>query len=176
MIRRLNEYQYLVETNDSIVSNNEKIRQLNFIESFIRNFRVSWRQKKVDPSLAPLLVDAFYKAWLANWKGTSIFPFISEMSFEAGSVLTEVFPQNKGYTESRNWLFVKYCHLHPDKILSLIGPYANESFADSLVVIACKNDPEQLYNYANSTNLINSTNYSIRLIYYLAFDKITAIY
>ncbi len=151
LIRRLNEYQYLVETNDSIPNNNEKIRQLNFIESFIRNFRVSRRQQKVDPSLAPLLVDAFYKAWVANWKGASIFPFTAEMSFEAGVVLTEVFPKNKGYKESKNWLFIKYCHLHPDKILSLIGPYANESFADSLVVVACKNDPEQLYNYANST-------------------------
>ena len=151
LLRRLNEYQYSVETNDSIVSNNEKIRQLNFIEVFSRNFRISWRQKKVDPSLAPLLVDVFYQAWIANRQGASILPFIASMSYEAGVVLTEVFPQNIGYTESRNLLFIKYCHLHPEKILTLIGPYSNEAFADSLIVVACKNDPEQLYNYANST-------------------------
>ena len=151
LLRRLNEYQYSVETNDSIVSNNEKIRQLNFIEVFSRNFRISWRQKKVDPSLAPLLVDVFHQAWIANRQGASILPFIASMSYEAGVVLTEVFPQNIGYTESRNLLFIKYCHLHPEKILTLIGPYSNEAFADSLIVVACKNDPEQLYNYANST-------------------------
>lgn len=151
LLRRLNEYQYSVETNDSIVSNNEKIRQLNFIEVFSRNFRISWRQKKVDPSLAPLLVDVFHRAWIANRQGASILPFIASMSYEAGVVLTEVFPQNIGYTESRNLLFIKYCHLHPEKILTLIGPYSNEAFADSLIVVACKNDPEQLYNYANST-------------------------
>ena len=151
LLRRLNEYQYSVETNDSIVSNNEKIRQLNFIEVFSRNFRISWRQKKVDPSLAPLLVDVFYQAWIANRQGASILPFIASMSYEAGVVLTEVVPQNIGYTESRNLLFIKYCHLHPEKILTLIGPYSNEAFADSLIVVACKNDPEQLYNYANST-------------------------
>ena len=151
LLRRLNEYQYSVETNDSIVSNNEKIRQLNFIEVFSRNFRISWRQKKVDPSLAPLLVDVFYQAWIANRQGASILPFIASMSYEAGVVLTEVFPQNIGYKESRNLLFIKYCHLHPEKILTLIGPYSNEAFADSLIVVACKNDPEQLYNYANST-------------------------
>ena len=151
LLRRLNEYQYMVETNDSIVSNNEKIRQLNFIEIFSRNFRISWRQKKVDPSLAPLLVDFFHQAWIANRQGASILPFIATMSYEAGVVLTEVFPQNIGYAESRNLLFVKYCHLHPEKILTLIGPYSNEAFADSLIVVACKNDPEQLYNYANST-------------------------
>ena len=151
LLRRLNEYQYSVETNDSIVSNNEKIRQLNFIEVFSRNFRISWRQKKVDPSLAPLLVDVFHQAWIANRQGASILPFIASMSYDAGVVLTEVFPQNIGYTESRNLLFIKYCHLHPEKILTLIGPYSNEAFADSLIVVACKNDPEQLYNYANST-------------------------
>ena len=151
LLRRLNEYQYSVETNDSIVSNNEKIRPLNFIEVFSRNFRISWRQKKVDPSLAPLLVDVFHRAWIANRQGASILPFIASMSYEAGVVLTEVFPQNIGYTESRNLLFIKYCHLHPEKILTLIGPYSNEAFADSLIVVACKNDPEQLYNYANST-------------------------
>ncbi len=151
LLRRLNEYQYSVETNDSIVSNNEKIRQLNFIEVFSRNFRISWRQKKVDPSLALLLVDVFHRAWIANRQGASILPFIASMSYEAGVVLTEVFPQNIGYTESRNLLFIKYCHLHPEKILTLIGPYSNEAFADSLIVVACKNDPEQLYNYANST-------------------------
>jgi hypothetical protein len=151
LLRRLNEYQYSVETNDSIISNNEKIRQLNFIEVFSRNFRISWRQKKVDPSLAPLLVDVFHRAWIANRQGASILPFIASMSYEAGVVLTEVFPQNIGYTESRNLLFIKYCHLHPEKILTLIGPYSNEAFADSLIVVACKNDPEQLYNYANST-------------------------
>jgi hypothetical protein len=151
LLRRLNEYQYSVETNDSIVSNNEKIRQLNFIEVFSRNFRISWRQKKVDPSLALLLVDVFHRAWIANRQGASILPFIASMSYEAGVVLTEVFPQNIGYKESRNLLFIKYCHLHPEKILTLIGPYSNEAFADSLIVVACKNDPEQLYNYANST-------------------------
>jgi hypothetical protein len=82
--------------------------------------------------------------------GLSIVPFISAMDFDAGTILTEVFPKNTGYKESKNLLFIKYCHLHPDKILSLVGAYANEPFADSLVVVACKNDPEQLYNYANS--------------------------
>ncbi len=151
LTRRINEFQYLVETNDSLLSSNEKIRQLNFIESFLRNFRMAWRQTKIEPSLAPLLVDNFYKTWVANKDGNSILPFIAAMSYEAGTILTEVFPKNIGYTGSKNLLFIKFCHLHPEKILSLISPYVNEPFADSLVVVACKNDPEQLYNYANST-------------------------
>ena len=154
LTRRLNEFQNWVETNDSIGSSNEKIRQLNFIETFIRNFRVAWRQKKIEPSLAPLLVDNFHKLWMANMVGNSILPFIMGLSYEAGTILTEGFPNNLGYKESKNLLFIKYCHLHPDKILSLIGPYVNETFADSLVTVACKNDPEQLYNYANSTKSV----------------------
>ena len=107
LIRRINEFQYLLETNDSIVSSNEKIRQLNFIEIFLRYFRVEWEQNKIDPSLAPLLVDNFYKAWVANKDGNSILPFIAAIPYETGSILTEVFPKNIGYTASKNLLFIK---------------------------------------------------------------------
>lgn len=154
LTRRLNEFQNWVETNDSMGSSNEKIRQLNFIETFIRNFRIAWRQDKIDPSLAPLLVDNFHKLWMANMDGNSILPFIVGLPYEAGVILTDGFPKNIGYKESKNLLFIKYCHLHPDKILSLISPYVNEAFADSLVTVACKNNPEQLYNYANSTKSV----------------------
>ena len=96
LTRRLNEFQNWVETNDSMGSSNEKIRQLNFIETFIRNFRIAWRQDKIDPSLAPLLVDNFHKLWMANMDGNSILPFIVGLPYEAGIILTDGFPKNIG--------------------------------------------------------------------------------
>ncbi|MEO7383096.1 MAG: hypothetical protein ABIV25_15290 [Paracoccaceae bacterium] len=151
LTRRINEFQNFVETNDKIISNNDKIRQLGFIEDLVKNFRSAWKLKRINPTLAPLLVDDFYKVWIVNMDGASILPFINEMPYEVGTFLTEIFNNNTGYKDSKKSLFLRYCGMHPDKILSIISPYADEPFADSLVVVACKNDPEQLYDYAYST-------------------------
>ncbi|MEO6550543.1 MAG: hypothetical protein ABIN94_21230 [Ferruginibacter sp.] len=150
LTRRIDQFQELVETDDHINSNNEKVRQLNFIEALLKSFTTAWKQKKINPALAPLLVEDFYKAWRANMSGGSIVPFIDQAPYEAGLILTDLFPGNIGYKESKKLLFLKFAKQHPDKILSIIRPYVNESFADSLVIIACKNDPEQLYDYAYS--------------------------
>ena len=152
LTRRIDEFQNFVETNKKITSSNEKIRQLNFIEELVRNFRTQWKQRDLNPALAPLLVDNFEKIWKANMDSLSMIPFITNVPYEIGMINTAIFSKNVGYSESRKILFKKYCAMHPDKILATIGPYANDSFADSLVVVACKNDPEQLYDYANSTN------------------------
>jgi len=151
LTRRIDELQNLVETNTKLGTSNDKIRQLNFIEELIKNFRSAWKQRKLNPALAPMLVDNFYRLWNTNMIGGNIQSYIKDMPYELGVVLTEVFNTNPGYVESKKLLFLKYCLMHPDKILSIIRPYVNEPFADSLVVVACKNDPEQLYDYAYST-------------------------
>ncbi|MEO6188180.1 MAG: hypothetical protein ABIO82_02290, partial [Ginsengibacter sp.] len=59
---------------------------------------------------------------------------------------------NPGYRESKILLFRKFCRLYPDKILSNLGPYVDEPFADSLVIDAFNNNPSQLYSFAQSKN------------------------
>ncbi|MEO5888748.1 MAG: hypothetical protein ABIQ31_00785 [Ferruginibacter sp.] len=152
LTRRINEFQDFVETNEKISSNNEKIRQLNFIEELVKSFRSAWKQRNMNPALAPVLIDNFYKVWTANMDSASILPYIDDMPYEVAMILTQLFDNNIGYADSKKSLFLRYCQMHPDKILSSIRPFVKESFADSLVLVACKNDPEQLYDYAYSTN------------------------
>ena len=78
----------------------------------------------------------------------------NEVPYEVGIINSEIFKENIGYKESKKILFLKFSQLHPDKILSNIGPYADEPFADSLVVVAFNNSPTQLYSYAQATNSI----------------------
>lgn len=151
LIRRINEFQDFVETNEQIRSSNDKIRQLNYIELLVKDYRTAWKSKKLNPSMAPLLVDNFYNVWKAGMDSLSILPYIDDAPYDIAIILAEVFKTNPAYAEVKKLLFLKYCNLHPDKILSLIRPYVNEPFADSLVLVACKNDPEQLYDYAYST-------------------------
>ncbi len=154
LIRRINGLKDYVETSDKVTTNNEKIRQLNFIEELVRNFRLDWKRKKFNPLLAPALIDNFEKIFKANMDTLSMVPFIREAPYAAGMINAEIFNKNSGYQESKKILFLKYTSSNPDKILASIRPYANESFADSLVVVACKNDPKQLYDYASSSSSV----------------------
>jgi hypothetical protein len=99
-----------------------------------------------------MLIDNFEKLLKANIDTASIASYIDEVPYEIGKINVEIFKTNKGYDDSKKILFLKYCALNPDKILSTIKPYVNESFADSMVVLACINSPKQLYDYASAIN------------------------
>ena len=152
IIRKVNSLNDFIETTEKVVSNNEKIRQLNYVHDVLINFRTEWMSKKLNPVLAPLLIDNFEKLLKANIDTASIAPYINEVPYEIGRINAEIFKNNKGYNDSKKILFIKYCALNPDKILSSIRPYVNEPFADSMVVLACLNNPKQLYDYASAVN------------------------
>ena len=152
IIRKVNSLNDFIETTEKVVSNNEKIRQLNYVHDVLINFRTEWMSKKLNPVLAPLLIDNFEKLLKANIDTASIAPYINEVPYEIGRINAEIFKNNKGYIDSKKILFIKYCALNPDKILSSIRPYVNEPFADSMVVLACLNNPKQLYDYASAVN------------------------
>ncbi len=152
LIRKINALQDFIETTNKVATNNEKIRQLNYVQEVVVNFRTEWVTKKLNPVLAPMLIDNFEKILKANIDSQSMAPFIDAVPYEIGKINAEIFKNNKGYKDSRNILFLKFCALYPDKILSAIRPFVNESFADSLVVLASTNNPKQLYDYASSAN------------------------
>ncbi|MEO6232626.1 MAG: hypothetical protein ABJB11_19305 [Ferruginibacter sp.] len=151
LTRRINELQDFVELTNKVASSNEKIRQLGYIEDLVRGFRIAWKLKKINPAMAPVLVDHFESVLKANMDTLDMTPYIQDCPYDVGILLVDIFNKNPGYADSKKMLFLKFCVLNPDKILSNIRPFVSESFADSLVVVACKNDPEQLYDYAYST-------------------------
>lgn len=137
---------------DSLSTNNDKVRYLRYVDDLLKNFIFGWRMHQFNPSLAPLLVDNFEEILFANIKGESMTPLIEKVPYEVGLINSSIFVDNIGYAESKVALFKKFCNLHPDQILANLAPYVNEPFADSLVMVAYKNSPSQLYTFAQSTN------------------------
>ncbi|HMO62084.1 MAG TPA: hypothetical protein PKC39_07535 [Ferruginibacter sp.] len=180
--RKVNNLLCFIESNDAIVSNNEKIRQVNYVVEMLRSFRASWRLKKINPSLAPVLIDNFEKILKANIDSQSMAPYIEEVPYAVGIINAEVFNTNPGYDESRKILFLKYSMLNPDKILPGLAPYVQEPFADTLVVIACKNNPKQLYDYASGRNtpvgklISRNTNPMVKAVAALSQTKAALLY
>ncbi len=154
IIRKVNVMRNDIESDTSLATNNEKIRYLRFVETLVKSFTNNWKAHRLSPTLAPVLVDNFYNIMKAVQKGENMAQYINDVPYEVGIINSEIFKDNEGYKDSRRFLFLKYTTLHPDEILNTIGPYADEPFADTLILVAFKNNPTQLYSYAQASNSV----------------------
>ncbi|MEX0636986.1 MAG: hypothetical protein WD135_09475, partial [Ferruginibacter sp.] len=152
LFRKTDELQLWVETNPVLATNNEKVRYLRLIEDLVKTFRNSWSKNEIKPVLYPALLSSFETILKGMPTSKSMLPSIEDANYEVAKILTNVFSEYKEGREAQNLVYLKYCGLHPDNILKTIRPYVNEIFADSLVVAACRNNPVQLYSFAQSTN------------------------
>ena len=152
LFRKVNVLRNDIEKSTDIESNNDKIRYLRYVEEMLRSFNNQWKAHEIHPSIAPELLDNFTDMMRANIKGENITPFVRNASYEVASINTPIFKDNPGYKESNNVLFLKFSKVFPDKIMSQLGPFVDEPFADSLVIVAFNKNPSQLYSYAQSTN------------------------
>ena len=150
MFRQVDGLQVWVETNASIVSNNDKIRYLRLVEDLVRSARMEWSKKQVKPVDFPVLFAAFDEALKAMSENRSILPSVQAAPYEVAKIVTDVFKENTDYKKADELVYLKYTRLHPDNILKTIRPYVKADFADSLVVVAAKNNPVQLYSFAQS--------------------------
>ncbi|MEO6489319.1 MAG: hypothetical protein ABIO04_05195 [Ferruginibacter sp.] len=153
IFRRIKEMQDWIELNASIKNNNEKIRYLIYIENMLRSFRISWRAREINPVNFPSLLDNFELIMKAQVDNLSMAPILQSASYEVAKLNSEIFSDNVGYKESKDIVYLKFCTLNPDKILSTIKPYADKPFADSLVMVASRLNPVQLYSYAQSNSV-----------------------
>ena len=148
MIRKIDALQDSIEVNTKIKANNEKVRYLTYVESLLKTFRLNWKANKIKPVFAPVLVDNFEKIMAATIDSVTMLPYIDAMPYDVARINADIFINNTGYIQSKSIVYLKFCALNPDKILLNIAPFSKENFADSLVIATCKNDPAQVYKYA----------------------------
>ena len=152
LYRRIKDLRYGVEVNALLPGKNEKIRYLSYIEELVRSFRMAWKSREISPVEFPALITAFEKVAKAQLAGASILPHLHSETYGVAKILARIFYQNAEAASANNIVYLKYVALHPDKILLTLRPFANETFADSLIVVASKNDPVQLYSFAQNKN------------------------
>jgi len=181
LLRKVKNLRDNIEKNTALPTNNDKIRYLRLVESLVRSFNTNWKSHKLPATLVPELVDNFSAIMKANIRGESMAPIINQVAYEVGDINSQIFKDNPGYKEGRKYLFLKYSKLHPDKILSTIGPYVDEPFSDELVLTAYIYSPVQIYSYAQAINspqgklLRRSTDNRIKTIVQLS-DRKDALY
>ncbi|HMU08822.1 MAG TPA: hypothetical protein PKC54_02380 [Ferruginibacter sp.] len=152
MIRRVNEMQDMVELNEKLVSNNQKIRYLSYVENMVKAYKHGIKSKELNPAYAPVLMENFEKIMKATMDSSSMTALIEQAPYPIGKINAEIFYDNKGYADSKKILYKKFGFLNPDKILQTIEPYRDEPFADSLIVLSCKFNPTSIYSVAQAAD------------------------
>jgi hypothetical protein len=152
LIRKINELEDFVELNDKIATNNQKIRYLSYIENLLKGFRKAYQLKEFNPVYTPQLVESFKRILTGDIDSLSMVPEIQRSSYSMAKILAPVFTENKGFSESKKLVYLKYGMLNPDKILQTIDPYINEPFADELIAKSCESNPTAVYNIAQAPN------------------------
>ncbi len=152
IFRKVNALRNEIEINTKIATNNDKVRYLRHLEQMLTTYVNLWKSHDIHPSIAPALLDNFSELMEANINGEDMSPFIKDAPYEVVAINTPIFQDNPGYKNSKNLVFLKLCTLYPEKIMSHLGPFVDEPFADSLVLVAFNKNPSQLYSYAQSTN------------------------
>ncbi len=169
LIRKIDELQIWIEANDSISKNNEKIKLLNYISKTLFTYRVAIKKREITAAEFPMLIDCMQSVIKSNLS-EPLIGFIDNQPYSVAKAITDVFNDHPYIEEARTTVYLKYCFLHPENILTTIRPYVNQPFADSLIVVACKKNPVQLYSYAQSVTspegklIHNSSNELVKVV------------
>jgi hypothetical protein len=148
-----NEFRQWIETNDKdLPTNNDKIRNLRYVSKVLSNFRIAYRAGQIQKTELPALLANFDKIMKAKAAGQSALSFFEEGSYAIAKINAQVFADDAEANAAATIVYLKFTKLYPNKILQTIAPFAKETFADSLIVVACKANPEMLYSFAGSPN------------------------
>ena len=151
LYRKPNELRQWIETNNAqLPLNNDKVRFLRNVAEVLTYFRISKKQNEIKYTDLPLLLTSFEKMLKAKVAGESILPILEAYPYIIAKLNTRIFAEEADKDAAEAIVYLKYIGLHPDKILQTIAPFSKDAFADSLVVVACKLNPVQFYNYAQS--------------------------
>ncbi len=154
LFRKTDELRMWVEREPLLTTNNDKVRYLSYIESLIRQFRTAWKSKDIAPVNLPELYESFERIMQAQLKNEPVIEYFVPLSYPVARIHSLVFFDNKAQKDIRKLVYLKFTYFNPDKILQTIRPFAEESFADSLIVVASRKDPVQLYSYAQNRNSV----------------------
>jgi hypothetical protein len=154
MVRQINELQDSIETNNKIKGQQQKVLYLSYVQELVKTYREGIKQKLIDPVIAPNLVNTFAKALLATADSVSMAAIINDAPYDVAKIVVQIINENIGSVASKNIVFLKFASLYPDKIVANIAPFANEVFADSILVIGAKANPSSIYNFAQASSSV----------------------
>lgn len=160
LTKKVDQLQTRIETDTAFV-HNQKVGYLRGMENMLKNFAARVKNRRFNASYWPQIIDSYEQAMQLDVKKQSIEPLIIRNNYDVGNILllSTAFDKNPGRQSSKNVLLLKYAHLHPEQIFSMLDDNPSVPFRDSLIIVAGYKYPNLLYNYASANNKLG---YAIR--------------
>jgi hypothetical protein len=154
LINKVDELQNKIELDGSLDAN-QKIKFLRGINEALNAFEAGFRSRTIKSDLLPGLVNGYTEAMALERNNQSIIPVIQDNELEISQILVRCFPfqKNSGVAESKELIVLKECQRDPRKILPILKSNPNVRFADSLIILISRTQAEEIYTYAQSTNM-----------------------
>jgi hypothetical protein len=143
-----------IEVNDAEISTpNDKVRALKSVKDALEYFRYAIRTNEVKLNETDVALETYKQALIA-WVGKKdVASIVANANYGIAKLVVQAIPfASEVKSQLDEIVYYKFITLNPKKILATIKPFANKPFADSLVVVAAKNNPEQFYSFAQSND------------------------
>lgn len=152
-IKKVDNIQDNIET-DSLLNRNKKLSYLNGFNNALTAFESDYNAKKLTSCQLPVLIDAWQKAMSLSLHDSSILTVVEENEIEIGSIIINFVPElnSKELDDCQIFLVLKSYEENPDNLLPALFKYPEVSIADSLIKIAARTQPENLYTYSQAIN------------------------
>jgi hypothetical protein len=149
LTKHIDDLQCFIEK-DSLTKDQPKIGYLRGLDEAIKKFTTLYKNKQFNASQLPLALDAYQECMVKDARRQSIEEIIEGSSYEVANLLVEnsAFRNNPGIRASQNAVWKKYLELNPDQILPTLKKYPDLPFRDSMIIVAARQFPLRLYDYA----------------------------
>ena len=100
------------------------------------------------------MINAYKECVQLDRQGLPITPLVNSSDYGIANILIRCisFQKNVGIEESRSLILLKTLREYPNRILPILVANPNAPFADSLIKVLAKIQPDDIYNYAQSYN------------------------
>ena len=143
---------------DTSIGDQKKKGYLKGLEITLKNFNVNFKNRTINASVLPTVLDTYFQAIQADKKGQSIEQLINKTTYDVGNMVmaSGAFDKNSGAVQSRQNLILKFLQLYPEQTFVTLSKNPDFPLRDSLIIMAGYKYPTKLYDYAAANNKLGN--------------------
>ncbi len=154
IIRDVNQMQIMIENmpinpQEKLVEGQMRIRYLRAVENMLRKYNGDTR---IDPVYYKKLVANLHDMIVARNEG-KLMDFVKANINIYTLNNSELLDED---LEARTYIFTEMGKQEPQMMIKRLKEFANEPYADAIIATAARVVPQEVYNYASSTNYVLS--------------------